>query len=231
MTSCTGWRKLIGCLKLHVIYRKRASNYMALWRKMSCEDKASYDSTPPRRSNDECESNGGNSHNSALSWFDQMTSCRGWRRLVGCLKLQVIYRKRATNYMALLSCRSNDECRPNDRNSHNSTLSSFATHGGDQTSNIWISRFYSVTVNSFEWRGLCWLTWNPVWNFGDSRDTVFDMYGDSCENLLEILAVVIISRSNSSVCGSCRSDDKCKFNDEISVIFRKRALQLVALLR
>ena len=26
----------------------------------------------------------------------------GWRRLIGCLKLQVIFRKRATNYRALL---------------------------------------------------------------------------------------------------------------------------------
>jgi len=31
---------------------------------------------------------------------------------------------------------------------------------------------------------------------------MFDMYGDSCENLLEILAVVIILSPISSVCGS-----------------------------
>jgi len=31
-----------------------------------------------------------------------------------------------------------------------------------------------------------------VWNFGDSRENVFDMYGDSRSNLLNILAVVII---------------------------------------
>jgi len=30
---------------------------------------------------------------------------------------------------------------------------------------------------------------------------VFDMYGDSCENLLEILAVAIISSPISSSCG------------------------------
>jgi len=45
----TGWRKLIGCLKLQVIFRKRATNYRALVRKMTCGDKASYDSTPPCR--------------------------------------------------------------------------------------------------------------------------------------------------------------------------------------
>jgi len=34
--------KLIGCLKLQVIFRKRATNYRALLRKMTYEDKASY---------------------------------------------------------------------------------------------------------------------------------------------------------------------------------------------
>jgi len=41
------WRRLIRCLKLQVIFCKRADNYRALLRKMTCEDKASYDSTPP----------------------------------------------------------------------------------------------------------------------------------------------------------------------------------------
>jgi len=43
----TGWRRLIGCLKSQVIFRKRATNSRALLRKMTYEDKASYDSTPP----------------------------------------------------------------------------------------------------------------------------------------------------------------------------------------
>jgi len=43
----TGWRRLIGCLKLQVIFRKRATNYRALLRKLTYGDKASYDSTPP----------------------------------------------------------------------------------------------------------------------------------------------------------------------------------------
>ena len=38
----TGWRRLIGCLKLQVIFRKRAINYRVLLRKMTYEDKASY---------------------------------------------------------------------------------------------------------------------------------------------------------------------------------------------
>jgi len=43
----TGWRRLIGCLKLQVIFFKRATNYRAVLRKMSYEDVASYDPTPP----------------------------------------------------------------------------------------------------------------------------------------------------------------------------------------
>jgi len=43
----TGWRRPIGCLKLQVIFRKRATNYMALLRKMTYKDKASYGSSPP----------------------------------------------------------------------------------------------------------------------------------------------------------------------------------------
>jgi len=37
----TGWRRLIGCLQLQVIFRKRATNYRALLRKMTYEDKPS----------------------------------------------------------------------------------------------------------------------------------------------------------------------------------------------
>jgi len=44
---CTGWRRLIGCLKVQVTFRKRATNDRALLREMTHKDKASYDSTPP----------------------------------------------------------------------------------------------------------------------------------------------------------------------------------------
>jgi len=40
--TSTGYRRLIGCLKLRVIFRKRATNIRALLRKMTCKDKASY---------------------------------------------------------------------------------------------------------------------------------------------------------------------------------------------
>jgi len=45
-STVTGWRRLIGCLKLQVLFRKRVTNYMALLRKMTSEDKAFYGSSP-----------------------------------------------------------------------------------------------------------------------------------------------------------------------------------------
>jgi len=59
--------------------------------------------------------------------------------------------------------------------------------------------------HSFEWWGLRVLTWKPVCNFGVSRENVFDMYGDSREIMLEILAVVIILSLIFSVRGVCCS--------------------------
>jgi len=44
-----GWRRLIGCLKLQVNFRRRATNYRALLWNMTYKDKASYDSSPPGR--------------------------------------------------------------------------------------------------------------------------------------------------------------------------------------
>jgi len=43
----TVWRRPIGCLKLQVIFRKRATNYRALLQKMTYKDKASYGSLLP----------------------------------------------------------------------------------------------------------------------------------------------------------------------------------------
>jgi len=73
----TGWRRVIGCPELQVIFRKRATKYKSLLRKMIFKDKGSYESSPP-------------------------CIATGWRRVIQCLKLQVIFRKRATNYRALL---------------------------------------------------------------------------------------------------------------------------------
>ena len=44
-TSRTECQRCSGCLKSHVIFRKRATNYRTLLRKMTYKDKASYDST------------------------------------------------------------------------------------------------------------------------------------------------------------------------------------------
>jgi len=65
-----------------------------------------------------------------------------------------------------------------------------STHEEDQTENIWISRFAGFSGHSFEWRGLHLLTWNPLWNLGDSQKNVFDMYGDSYKNLFQIFSRV-----------------------------------------
>jgi len=44
---CTGWQRLIGCLKVAGHFHKRATNYRALLRKMILKDKASHGSSPP----------------------------------------------------------------------------------------------------------------------------------------------------------------------------------------
>jgi len=51
MLDGTGWRRPIGCLKLQIIFRKRATNYRALSWKISCKDEASHGSSPPCRGN------------------------------------------------------------------------------------------------------------------------------------------------------------------------------------
>ena len=43
----TGWPRLIGWLKLQVIFYKRATNYRAFLREMTYKDKPSYGSLPP----------------------------------------------------------------------------------------------------------------------------------------------------------------------------------------
>jgi len=43
----TGWRRLIGSPKLQIIFHKRATKYRSLLRKMTYEDKGSYESSPP----------------------------------------------------------------------------------------------------------------------------------------------------------------------------------------
>ena len=73
-----GWQKLIGCLMLQVIFRKRATNSRALLWKMTNKDKASYGSTTP------C------TH-----------YVLGWIRLVGPLKLQVFFAEYRLFYRAL----------------------------------------------------------------------------------------------------------------------------------
>ena len=48
ITSCTGWRRLIGSPKLQIIFHKRATKYRSLLREMTYKDKGSYESSSPR---------------------------------------------------------------------------------------------------------------------------------------------------------------------------------------
>ena len=47
VTCDTGWRRLIGSPKLQIIFRKRATKYKSLVRKMTYKDKGSCESSPP----------------------------------------------------------------------------------------------------------------------------------------------------------------------------------------
>jgi len=49
-TSPTGWRRIIRCPKLQIIFHKRATKYRSLLRKMTYKDKGSYESWPPCKS-------------------------------------------------------------------------------------------------------------------------------------------------------------------------------------
>jgi len=46
LSRYTGWPRLIGSRKLHIIIHKRATKYTSLLRKMTCKDKGSYESSP-----------------------------------------------------------------------------------------------------------------------------------------------------------------------------------------
>jgi len=54
MRTSTGWRRLIGSPKLQIIFHKRATKYRSLLRKMTYEDKGSYESSPPCIYNYKC---------------------------------------------------------------------------------------------------------------------------------------------------------------------------------
>ena len=78
VTHSTGCRRSKGCRKLRVIFGHRATNYRALWRKITYKNKASYGSSPP---------------------------CMGWLRLVGSFKLYISLENIGLFYRALLQKR------------------------------------------------------------------------------------------------------------------------------
>jgi len=104
---------LCRCLKLQVIFRKRATNLRALLRKMTYKDKESLDAVS-HRADVRCEMMGGVESYTCIctysflyvsiiqTYVSHLTSQTYISHPIGCLKLQVIFRKRATNHRALL---------------------------------------------------------------------------------------------------------------------------------
>ena len=70
----TGWRKPINCLKLQVIFRKKAINYGALLREMTYQDKACYTSSPPCFTH----SCGWNASVICVKWLIHMCEMANW---------------------------------------------------------------------------------------------------------------------------------------------------------
>jgi len=103
----TGWRRPIGCLISWITFRKRATNYRALLRKMTYKDKASYESSPPCRCSTifpriSCLEN----HDDGVESHVRENVITEWQRLIGSPKLQIIFHKRSTKYMSLLQKRT-----------------------------------------------------------------------------------------------------------------------------
>jgi len=82
-TLSTCWRRCIECLKLQVSFRKRATNYRALFCKITCKDKASPASSPP------CSGLTFFLVFSRMSSWPQFLSRSGWRIERACVRVCV----------------------------------------------------------------------------------------------------------------------------------------------
>jgi len=76
-----------------------------------------------------------------------------------------------------------------------------SAHGGHQTSDFGSPDFFYFSRKVFRVTGTPFTHVKTCLKFWGIRESVFDMYGDSRENLLEILAVVIVLSLISSVRG------------------------------
>ena len=85
LTYHTRWQRCIKCLKLQGSFRKRATNYRALLRKMTSKQKASDASSPP-----------------CTPYLLVMSDVLGVMYGYDAFSLNVIFRKRAVQLVALL---------------------------------------------------------------------------------------------------------------------------------
>jgi len=125
----------------------------------------------------------------------------------------------------------------------------FTARGGDQTSNICISRLDSFPVHSFEWRGLpftpvkkCWIFWGLPYNPGSPRSPplvdmdAYDMPTIICAS---VCTVMVLSSGYTHcslwypmcVCMRIQGGEDPLGDLSLQVVFVKRALRLVARLQ
>jgi len=183
----TGWPRLIGCLKLQVIFRKTAMNYRALLRKMTYKDKAFCGSLLPWEAVHACI---------VYEWVIRMYECVGG----GSARVYCMW----ISYTLVWMCHAKDRFR---------RVQCLTCKRDVLTEEIrfQIFGFEDLTIFSFDF----WsdrdsdYTRETLWKFGDSREIVFNMYGDSGENWSEILAVVIMWSPISSVCGLAPMNMSC----------------------
>jgi len=103
----TGWRRPIGCLTFKYHLTQKSPTISGYFAGNDPRDEASYKSSPPCISQ-VCGMNLTVAQSSKSQVWSTLMHVyasihdTGWQRPIGCLKLQVIFRKRATNYRAVL---------------------------------------------------------------------------------------------------------------------------------